>query len=159
MIGEPMLPEVFRVVRGPDTKWVRYTNQASSWMDWEVCQKWFDEVFVPHVRATCTGKVLLLWDNCSGHKIHNPHADIEVLELPPNVTSRFQPLDGGIIVAVKRRYKRAMMQKLVDSIDNWDVLQRRMNWVRKGCAGLAHGHQAHMLDTADLVLDVWSLFD
>lgn len=55
-------------------------------------------------------KVLLILDNFSGHK---PTADVafpplentELLYLPPNTTSRLQPLDAGIIKDFKTHYR------------------------------------------------------
>lgn len=38
---------------------------------------------------------------------------IQVIYLPPNVTSECQPMDQSIINAVKRKYKRKLMLKLI----------------------------------------------
>eukprot|EP00961_Rhodomonas_salina_P256868 3471046-Rhodomonas_salina.1 len=56
VIGQAATPEVFKQGLLPDGKWVRYSNQSNAWMDRDQCQKWFDEVFVPHVRSRHSGK-------------------------------------------------------------------------------------------------------
>lgn len=40
--------------------------------------------------------------------------NIEVLFLPPNTTSKLQPMDAGIIAAFKRRYRRLYIQRAVE---------------------------------------------
>lgn len=53
-------------------------------------------------------KIFLLIDNCSAHQnldtIPNlTHVEIDVL--PPSTTNKLQPLDAGIISAIKVRYR------------------------------------------------------
>ncbi|CAB1104665.1 unnamed protein product [Ectocarpus sp. CCAP 1310/34] len=85
-------PMVFRHVRKPACP---YYAQKSGWLDSSLCQRWFDEVFVPFVKKTTGKKVALLWDNCPGHRIKNDDPQIVIIFLPPNVTSVFQPMDMG----------------------------------------------------------------
>ena len=49
--------------------------------------------------------VLLLLDNFSGHCVEYSPTNIELIFLPPNSTSKVQPLDGGIIKAFKAHFK------------------------------------------------------
>lgn len=35
--------------------------------------------------------------------------DVEVIYLPPHTTAVYQPMDAGVIAALKRRYKRRLM--------------------------------------------------
>jgi hypothetical protein len=52
--------------------------------------------------------VLLLMDNCPAHTAAGTleFGNIEVKFLPPNTTSKLQPLDGGIIRTLKAHYRR-----------------------------------------------------
>ena len=72
---------------------------------------WFQNDFVPVVRKELVKlgvepKAIFLLDNCSAH----PNADelvstdgkIKAVFLPPNVTSLIQPMDQGILEALKR---------------------------------------------------------
>jgi len=54
-------------------------------------------------------KILLLLDNFSCHKVDLELSHVETLMLPPNTTSKCQPLDQGIIQNAKVNYKRALV--------------------------------------------------
>ena len=103
MIGKPKRPECFKYIKGCP---LPYFSQPAAWMDAEMCQLWFDQVFVPHVRRYTKKKIVLVWDNCPAHKIVNNHPDIEIVCLPKNCTSKHQPLDQGILRALKALFKK-----------------------------------------------------
>ena len=44
--------------------------------------------------------------------------NIQVLFLPKNTTSRLQPMDGGVIACLKRKYHQFVTRKAVDQIDS-----------------------------------------
>ena len=78
--------------------------------------------FVPSVTKYLKGrgltvKALLLLDNASSHPdlptLVSKDGNIKALFLPPNTTSLFQPMDQGVIEAMKRRYRKALLQKLL----------------------------------------------
>ena len=60
-------------------------------------------------------RVALVIDSFSGHDLTciDPFNQIEVFKLPPNVTSIYQPMDQGIIAALKVRYRSTLLAKLV----------------------------------------------
>jgi hypothetical protein len=46
-----------------------------------------------------------LLDNCSSHKIEGLDLlNVDVHFLPPNTTSKIQPMDSGIIMSFKKHY-------------------------------------------------------
>ena len=63
----------------------------------------FFQLYLQHLNNHVNGrKILLLVDNATSHiwdKEKFPN--IEVLCLPPNTTSKLQPMDAGIIAAIK----------------------------------------------------------
>lgn len=74
--------------------------------------QWFNDRVAPR-------KVLLIMDNFSAHIAavseqlqHLNH--LVICWLPPNVTSRYQPLDQGIIKAFKVHYRRHWLQYIID---------------------------------------------
>ena len=135
MIGKSKNPHCFRRKRIP----LRYLSQKRAWMDANLFQKWFDEVFAPSVRQWTTRKVVLILDNCPGHVLVNNYSYIEIVYLPPNVTSVYQPMDMGIIISLKRRYKKKLVLKLLEAIENWDQLVQLQPLQPYGCKGLDHG--------------------
>ena len=60
---------------------------------------------------------MLILDNCSAH----PNAEELVSEdgkifakyLPPNVMSLIQPMDQGVLIALKLRYKKKLLCRLL----------------------------------------------
>ena len=67
----------------------------------------------------------LLWDNCPGHIIKNEDPQIVIIFLPPNVTSVFQPMEMGILFALKCQYKTEMVATLAALIEEWDSVHAR----------------------------------
>ena len=51
-------------------------------------------------------RVLLLLDNCTSHKLEGLDLlNVDVHFLPPNTTSKIQPMDAGIIMSFKKHYR------------------------------------------------------
>lgn len=64
--------------------------------------------------------VVLLICNCSAHDTVDSVValnNVEVPFLPPNTTSKFQPMDAGVIVSVKLRYRSAHMDQAIDLME------------------------------------------
>ena len=82
----------------------------------------------------------MLIDNSSAYGIADslpPLRNVRVKFLPPNKTSRVQPLDAGIIAWVKAKYKRRLLFRVFDNIDmgkksiyNVDILTA-MRWTKE----------------------------
>ena len=88
-----------------------YSNNQKSWMTSDLFFDWL-KPFDLHICRTPGRKVLLFFDNCSAHGKLKTMPDMQnttVQFLPPNATSRIQPLDAGIIVALKVKYRRRFM--------------------------------------------------
>jgi len=83
-----------------------YRSNSKAWMLTTIFQEWFQE-FDHQVGQKYGGqRVLLLFDNCSSHKLENLTLSyINVYFLPPNTTSKLQPMDAGIIMAFKKHYR------------------------------------------------------
>jgi hypothetical protein len=69
-------------------------------------QEWLQEFDCQIGQKHGGERVLLLLDNCSSHKIENLTLSyVDVYFLPPNTTSKLQPMDAGIIMAFKKHYR------------------------------------------------------
>ena len=81
-------------------------------MSGELFEDWvheLDQKFVLSKR-----KIPLIIDNCTAH----PHVEnlkwvFELIFLPPNTTSHTQPMDQGIIQALKAKYCSLAVRKLI----------------------------------------------
>ena len=61
--------------------------------------------------------ILYVCDNASSHKVRD-YSHIKFLMLPPNATSIMQPLDQGIILSAKRRYKKKLAERYLACVEN-----------------------------------------
>ena len=62
-------------------------------------------------------KVVLIIDNCPAHPMIHNLKSIELIFLPPNTTSKLQPMDQGVIRSLKAYYKALALQRLVVAIN------------------------------------------
>ncbi|CAB5367928.1 unnamed protein product [Rhizophagus irregularis] len=91
---------------------ITYQNNSKAWMLTTLFQEWLQEfdyqVGIKHRRQ----RVLLLLNNCTSHKLENlTLSNVEICFLPPNTTSKLQPMDAGIIMSFKKHY-RWMLEKV-----------------------------------------------
>ena len=61
--------------------------------------------------------ILYVCDNASSHQVCE-YSHIKFLMLPPNATSIMQPLDQGIILSTKRRYKKKLVERYLVCVEN-----------------------------------------
>ena len=120
MIGKFAKPRCFKNVN-MEALPVIYKSQRNAWMNSEIFAEWFKKDFVPsvkrHQRAQNirSPKALLLIDNCSAHpqELKTRDGSVTCMFLPPNTTSLIQPMDQGVLQAMKNRYKRKLLQKVI----------------------------------------------
>lgn len=114
LIGKSENPRCFRGI-----KWlpVDYANNNKSWMTSDLFEKWLlklDRRFLREDR-----KVLFLIDNCPAHpSIQHKLKAITLKFFPPNMTSLLQPLDQGVIKVFKHYYRRRILMKVLDALEN-----------------------------------------
>jgi len=118
-IGSSKQPRAFQNLT-PEQLGFQYSANKKAWMTWSLFSEWLASLD-SHVGKTPGRHILLLLDNCSAHKEPKQPAEepIQPLELqnitihflPPNSTSRIQPLDAGIIAAFKKQYRAKQYQQ------------------------------------------------
>ncbi|XP_050681804.1 tigger transposable element-derived protein 4-like [Leptidea sinapis] len=62
-------------------------------------------------------KILLLVDNCPAHRHIADLKSITLVFLPPNTTSVLQPMDQGIIRALKTHFRKNLVLKIIQLLD------------------------------------------
>ncbi len=102
----------------------KYFHSKKAWSNPLLFQQWLDEVFVPHVCRQPSRKVALLIDNASSHDKIVLTSRIELISLPSNVTSLYQPMDMGIIRAWKICYRKSMLRGLLQHVESMN--ERKM---------------------------------
>lgn len=152
IIGTAKSPRIFRTRACP----LPYFSQKNAWADSEIFKGWFEHVFLPFVRKQTSNPVALIMDNCSSHEdVNDPHGQVRMFSLPPNVTSVYQPLDLGVIAVVKANYRHTLLRKVIDRLPEVETLRDAAKNTGKGMKGIEDGHHANILDAAEILYDVW----
>ena len=121
LIGKAKNPRCFKRVCRANLP-VTYDSQRNAWVNAQLFTSWFHNHFVPTAQAKLREmglepKAVLLLDNCSAHPNEEELVSADGLVvakfLPPNVTSLIQPMDQGVLVSIKRRYRRKILEELI----------------------------------------------
>lgn len=89
---------------------VDYVSNKKAWMTEAIFRNWLfklDKEFFYEGR-----KILLFIDNCPSHSkssINHELKSVKLVYLPPNYTSKLQPLDAGIIQNLKHSYRKRIL--------------------------------------------------
>ena len=92
----------------------------------------------------------MILDNCSVHR-RIAVENVTIIFLPPNVTSTSQPLDQGIISAVKKQYKINVLKKVTDNMDQFIQNSKKI----RQKSGLHQGGLPDVLDAAIILKESW----
>ena len=112
VIGKSAKPRCFKYVKSLPC---RYCAQPKSWMSsflFDEGVKELDRKFEKENR-----KIVLIVDNCPAHPIVDGLKAIELMFLPPNTTSKTQPMDQGVIRSLKAKYRRKIIKRLIRAVD------------------------------------------
>ena len=112
VLGKAADPRCFKNVKSLPTQ---YDSNAKAWMTGEIFTKWvtkFDKKCQRQRR-----KVALIIDNCPAHPKLKGLKAVKLIFLPPNTTSRTQPMDQGVIRALKHYYRNQVVRKQLRAID------------------------------------------
>ena len=124
VVGKSRAPRAIKDIL--DDLPVIYYNSAKAWFTCVIFLEWFHSHFVPAVIKYQTQvlrikpedvKAILLLDNAPAHpdaqSLVSKCGRIRVLYLPPNTTSVIQPMDQGVISALKRRYIKKYLDEVL----------------------------------------------
>jgi hypothetical protein len=121
-IGKANQPYCFRVAKAQVTRLdMVWRSNKKAWMNTEIMIDWLRDFD----KQMAGRKVVLTMDNFSAHaaaydiiqKSDKPLRNTKVLFFPPNVTSKHQPLDQGIIAAWKANYKREWLYYMLKEVE------------------------------------------
>ncbi|XP_035913321.1 tigger transposable element-derived protein 1-like [Anopheles stephensi] len=129
-----------------------------AWVTRSIFNEWFHQNFVPEVKKYCSEKaipfrVLLLLDNAPGHPIelYEVNPNIHVIFLPPRTTSLLQPMDQGVIAALKSYYLRRTFTHIVKTIDQNPTCSINDIWKNYDILSAIHNIAAVWLNQALLM--------
>ena len=118
VIGHAWKPHVFKKKTGAELGFYYHANKKA----WMTSTLFYDRLrrFHSYVCSSPGRKVLLLIDNCSAHgtaEMFPEMPNLRIVYLPPDCTSRVQPMDAGVIAALKLRYKKLHMDRALDNLE------------------------------------------
>lgn len=152
VIGKSKRPNAFDLAEPSDQVEKLYCSQRNAWMDGMLFAHYLEKLWYPAVRRRTTANVCMICDNCSAHGKTLPKLQgVEYVFLPPNVTSIYQPMDQGIIAAVKRHSRARLLQQTIEALPDREALRLLGKQQRAGTAGLKYGFGAHVLDAMRLL--------
>lgn len=116
-IGQARRP---RALRGVclSTMGIQWRANKTAWMNTTIMAEWL-QAFYLHIGST--RQILLTMDNFSAHytglELAPPPSNIRICWLPANSTSRYQPLDQGIINSFKAHYRRQWLSYMLQAFE------------------------------------------
>jgi transposase-like protein len=94
---------------------IHYYYNKKAWMTIEIFNDYLENLNnLMRIRGK---KILLVMDNAPVHA-SNEYSHIKIVKLPPNTTSKTQPLDAGIIKNLKYHYRKHFLRFLVNNVDD-----------------------------------------
>ncbi|XP_041378800.1 tigger transposable element-derived protein 4-like [Gigantopelta aegis] len=113
VIGKCKKPLCFKKIT-PEALPVIYTSNKKAWMNSALFQ-WWIEKFNRKMRCH-SRKVLLFVDNAPSHPTVEL-SNVKLAFLPPNTTSKSQPMDQGIIQTMKLKYCKCQLQHVISAME------------------------------------------
>lgn len=113
VVGKAKSPRCFKNVRSLPGE---YVAQRRAWMTGEQFVLWVKQMDAKFRKKN--RKILLLIDNCPSHpKNIQGLSNIKIVFLPPNGTSKLQPMDQGIIKVMKQHYRKRLVLRYLDAME------------------------------------------
>ena len=112
VLGRSAKPRCFNNVKTFPTE---YDANKKAWMTSEIFTKWvikFDK-FCQRQRRKCA----LIVDNCPAHPKVKGLKNVTLFFLPPNTTSKTQPMDQGVIRSLKHNYRKLVIARHLRAIE------------------------------------------
>ena len=116
VIGKAAKPRAFRNIDTNTQLPVVWKHNKKSWMTSALFCDWLNDF---NKKMKNQGRhVLLFLDNAPAHPHNMPsHSNVKLIFFPANTTSVLQPLDQGIIRAMKLNYRKRLLTRVVKDID------------------------------------------
>lgn len=127
-------------------------------MDGEKFEEWIHGWY-GDVKKVTNGPWLLIIDNWEGKEIHFNLPGVRIVYLPPNTTATYQPLDLGLILKSKIRYRSLMLRACIDCI----IRMKTPNYGFKDNSGrgrwwVREGQLPHVADAICILNQFWSCY-
>ncbi|KAI6661358.1 Tigger transposable element-derived protein 6-like [Oopsacas minuta] len=95
---------------------VEYTHQKKAWINTQIFNDWLIQVNNKMKRRR--RKILILADNFTAHRTPPPMSNVRLQMLCENTTSICQPMDAGIIAALKKMFGYRAAEHKITMLDS-----------------------------------------
>ena len=112
VLGKAAKPRCFKSVKTLPTE---YDSNAKAWMTGDIFTQWVKKLDMKCHRQH--PRVALIVINCPAHPKIKGLKAVKLVFLPPNTTSRTQPIDQGVIRALKHHYRKQVIVKHLRAMD------------------------------------------
>ena len=119
VIGKSAKTKFFK---GVETLPCRCCAQHKSWMSGELFEDWVHELDWEF--AISKMKIALIIDNYTAHLHVESLKWTDLIFLPPNTTSYTQPMDQGIIRALKAKHRSLAIRKLILALEKKEPIPK-----------------------------------
>lgn len=113
VIGKAKKPRCFKNVSEFPTDYVANTK---AWMNCDAFGAWLQSLNKEMKKKR--KKICIFIDNCTAHGDTPKLSNIKIEYLPPNTTSKLQPLDQGIIRSFKVNYRKEVVQQFLRDMES-----------------------------------------
>lgn len=120
VIGKSKNPRVFKNVTSLE---VDYRSNRKSWMTSAIFEEWIFKL--DKKMRDQNRKIALILDNCPAHpNVSSKLSNVNLFFLPPNTTSKLQPMDQGVIKNLKLHYRKCILRRLIWTLENEKTLNK-----------------------------------
>lgn len=113
---------------------VNWQSNKRSWMTSSIFGEWLNKFNEKMKREK--RHVLLFLDNATCHPRLNL-SNVKLIFFPPNTTAVLQPLDQGVIKAVKGHYRKFLLRRVISDLDHQPTSAPKSVTVLDACLWLA----------------------
>ena len=101
VIGTATKPRCFENVKQLP---LPYQSYSKAWMTSTIFKTWVRKLDINIKNSN--RKTALVVDNCTAHPVIQGLTNVGLVFLPPNTTTKTQPIDAGVIHCLKARYRK-----------------------------------------------------
>ena len=155
IVGNSKNPRCFRMEKFPCTTCSK-TKRGVINEPYEIVYFSIMRLNLPFVRVhmPSSKKVALLIDNFALHdKDVLEHDRVDIYFLAPNCTAIHQPMDAGVIAALKAHYWASLLARILEILLERQQFRECAKNLTKGIKGSAKGHDALVIHVASILKD------
>jgi hypothetical protein len=103
----------------PDNLPVTWEHNKKAWMTMAIFADWLNQLH--ETMKNKRSRIILFVDHATRHVVSKKLSNVHVKFLTPHLTSELQPLDQGIIQAMKANYRKSMLHSLLAAVGKFNT--------------------------------------